>query len=58
VVVLRMLRVLSPKLATYSFVPSGLTATPLGVVPTLKVAVNVFDAVEMTLTVAAPEFVT
>ena len=42
---------------TYTFVPSGLTATPVGSFPTFTVATTVFVAVLTTDTVLLPLFV-
>src|SRR5664280_250704 len=50
--------VLLPGLATYTLVPSGLTATPVGPLPTLTVAVTVFVVVSTTETVLPYSFAT
>ena len=50
--------VLDEKLATYTLVPSGLTATPVGSVPTVMVCVTAFVAVLITDTVPPPWLVT
>ena len=52
------LTVLLEKFGTKALVPSGLKATEYGAVPTVMVLTTVFEAVLMTLTVAAPELVT
>ncbi|MPM86502.1 hypothetical protein SDC9_133591 [bioreactor metagenome] len=50
--------VLSPVFATYTFVPSVLTATPWGLTPARTVAITVFMDVSITETVPSPLFVT
>ena len=49
--------VLLPRFATYTFVPSGETATPSGRLSTFTVAITVFVAVSITETVLLPPLV-
>ena len=45
-------QVLLSRLTTNNFVPSGVSADSLGLSPTVMVAVTVFDAIVMTLTLS------
>ena len=52
VVVSMIEQVLLPRLTTNNFVPSGVIADSLGLSPTVIVAVTVFDAIVITLTLS------